>query len=356
MTDSPASHRAVYGSSPIPNLLAVVSNIRKAPNYPLVSKFQPISDVTKDIEESRISIGYFVSRDASSTRRLLGKQYSRVSDTATRIETPIGHWGRLSVVFDYQADCPTITVNPTYHRVARITIGNVHSVGWLLRDLTNICLLLNNICLLHAAALQHDDRATILIGLSNTGKTTTVLELSKRHAVNFYGDDLIAVEGDTLYSCPLTMANVEPRMFGTKSQQVSHWARRNIPFYENFGPIQAPVSITDFLGSSKVASPAKVTEILFLKHGRKKEVVDLTSSEAGRLLLASNRTEFTYPSSPVFCSADYLQSMQLTDRAEANERWALSNLAESCSCKLVTGGQADFRRETEISLKLDSDS
>lgn len=354
MDNEACASEAKFAEHAIPKILALVSNVRSIPNYPLLSELKPLHECIDNISASLLRIGYFVSPGARSNENLHGKQYSRISETATRLETPLGRWGRLSVVFDYNPDFPTLHVNKTYHRLGRITVGNAHSVGWLLRDLTNIQLLLNGKSLLHAAGLSHGDRATILVGLSNTGKTTTVIDLVRRHNAKFFGDDLIVVDKEGVYPCPLTLANISPEMLPTRPQQIFQLARRALPFYENFGPVQAPVSVADFLGNEMIAAPTKISEILFLKQGARNQVLDISPIEATQLLLASNRTEFTYAASPVFCAADYLHNFAITEQAESSERQLLSDIANTSSCKLVIGNQAEFRRATEDSLQIET--
>lgn len=338
-----------YAAIPIPGIMAILSNTPRIPNYPLIGRFALFKDLEKDILNTPLRLSYHVNSLASSVEKLSGKNFTRLSSDEIRQETPIGGLGRLSVQFKCGNECLELKVNPTYNCLGRLTIGNVHSVGWLMRDLSNIALLNKGYCLLHAAALNYKDRSVILIGLSNTGKTTTIRELVQQEGAFYYGDDLIVTDGDKVFACPLTAANVNPETHADWKYTVIQWIRRTVPFSENY-LVNLPISILDMLGQESLADPAPISEILFLQKNSKRETRELSRDKAAKLLLSSNRAEFTFAASPLFAAAEYLGLDCSLSTAVDKEKDIIMNTCRSARCRLVTGGFSDFRKAAASAL------
>ena len=112
--------------------------------------------------------------------------------------------------------------------------------------------------------------------------------------------------------------------------------RRGLPFFENFAGTLS-YSISDALGAGNIAEPAPVTDIIIMRKADapKTEVID--SQRATQLMLASNRAEFTFSSSPLFSAAEYFETGLRTESVIANESKLLSNLADQSICHYACG-------------------
>lgn len=189
-----------YFADIVPGVMRVRANRRRIPGFALCARsLIPISE-TETHPEPPLSINYMVNSDLHSGRKAAGKVYSSANPSEVSIQTPIGKLGSISSLLRHDLHSPTIEVNRAYHRTGRLTIGNVHSSGWLMRDLGNITLLKNGLCLIHAAALSHKDRTVLIVGLSNTGKSTTAFELTLNGPCRLFGDDLVVSDGSQLFS------------------------------------------------------------------------------------------------------------------------------------------------------------
>ena len=334
----------------VPGVLAVFSNKPRIPNFPLVQRLKPVDQIAADDLDVPLKVTYRVGAVPETSQKLEGKVFRRIDNTLIQ-ETPVGPFARLSVALHCDAANPTIAVNPFYHSAGRLTVGNVHSCGWLVRDLCNIHLLSNRKTLLHAAGLKHGNRTALIIGLSNTGKTTTVVNLVQSRDAEYYGDDLVVTDGKYLFPCPHVAANINPSHNTGAKYAFIQWARRTIPFFENYGA-DIPFSISDHLGYEHCATPAKVTDIIFLIRSEQPADRRVSNDEAAQLLLASNRTEFTYATSPVFCAAEYLgigfNLTHLVDR----EAHLMGQLVRNSRCRLVEGGHEQFREAVLQALAL----
>lgn len=324
-----------FRADPIPGVLSISSNIPVIPSYPLIRKLAPIQHDNAS-QQCELNINYIVSKEAVSEAKIHGKTFAKVNENGVRLETPVGNFGRLSQFLQWENKNPVLKVNKTFHRLAKVTIGNVHSVGWLMRDLTNITLLTNGYALLHAAAIKHKERVVVIFGLSNTGKTKTIFSLIKDHDTQFYGDDLVLCDGRTIYACPHTGANVDPNAGPGLGYKIEQYLRRGLPFFENFAGTLS-YSISDALGANNAASPAPVTDIIIMRSSNSKRLEIIEKKRAADLLLASNRTEFTFGSNALLSAAEYFETGVETTAAIINEGKILQQLSDNARCHFAEG-------------------
>lgn len=336
--------RCQYSSEAIPEILRIGSNRRKLGGFPLRTYLTKRVDPEPANRLSKLNIGYFVNKDMGSEDFSKGKIYRRVGGgDVVSISIPFTRFAGLTCRYHYSDTFPFIEVNRTYGVLGKITVGNAHSTGWLLRDLCNIHLLRNGYCLMHGAGLRSETERVALIGLSNTGKSTTTFNLVKHAECQIYGDDLIATDGFGLYSCPFTNTNISPSSLPTLKKQVSHWAARNVPFYENFGP-SSSYPLHDYVGQENMARAGeKATKLVFLRRGDHNKMRKLSSEEAITLLAASNRTEFTFMNSPIFSAFDYLCGADHIQDALDKELNILDKLVANTESMLIEGGPDYFR-------------
>lgn len=334
---------AEFDADPIPGVLTLRSNRSKIPNFPLIcTRIDELPSKRIYGRSPEISLVYRVRKPEHDNKIPDGKLYRRHSENTVSIEVPISRFAKIECSYTSQADSAVLEVNPTYHLLGRMTLGNVHSVGWLLRDLLNIRLLLNKYALLHAAALQSRDACVVAVGLSNTGKTTTSFDLTLNSPCKLFGDDLVATDGANIFACPYTATNVSPSQLAGVGSRSSQWLFRNIPFYGNYGPTRR-VPVISHIGDSKMADPTRATHVVFLRRSSVCATSRLQQSAAHSLLTASNRTEFTFMNSPLFSAFDYLNDTTQLPDAIRNEEEIFDSLLESTDCLLVEGDIPYFK-------------
>lgn len=328
----------------IPGVLKLWSNRQRIPNFPLAcNRISELPTIRVDGQKGGINLAYNVRSPQGNKQIPHGKLYRCDASNKVSIEVPVSRISKVECSYTYEPGLAVLEVNPTYHKLGRMTLGNMHSVGWLLRDLLNIQLLLKHFALLHAAAIQSDAACVVVVGLSNTGKSTTSFNLTLNGLCKLFGDDLVATDGRNIYACPYTATNVSPGELSDMGSRSSQWLFRNIPFYGNFGPTKR-IPICSHVGEQKMAQPTPATHVVFLRRSSTCSTSPIETAAAHSLLTASNRTEFTFMNSPLFCAFDYLQGTNQVRDAIDNERDTFSELLDSTECLLIEGDMPYFRK------------
>lgn len=339
-----SSSRVSYSAIPVPDLLSIRANVSSIPSFPLVHKLFREKPETRGISQPKITIDYRVEKFDNRFKSPGGKFFWRLNNNTIYYELPIGVFGRIRLKLIWDDANPTLILSPAFHRMARINVGTVHAVGKYLRDVANVVLLRNGYALLHAAGFVHREKTILLIGLSNTGKTTSIIDVVRNHGALYYGDDLVVTDGIKVYACPATRTNVNASHAPSKRYRVYQSLRRSIPFVENL--FRAPsLSISDFLGSEKIASARTITDIFILKRDDSPSVQQIGADTGARLLFASNQAEFTHNTNQVLWAAEYLSAGISMGEAMKSESSILERLARNAKIHSLKGDAAHFREE-----------
>ena len=336
----------------VPGVLAITSNTSQLKGFPICEDLSVAQQSGVSHDQSLLQIRFEVTPSLRMSDRREGKVFRTTSTETVGMELPLGRIGNVTCTVSFDKDHPELHVNRTLFYSGKLTIGNVHSVGWLLRDLCNVHLLNNGFSLLHGAALASDASCVALIGLSNTGKTTTVKNLLSEIGARTFGDDLFVTDGKRAFSCPYTTVNVSPSDFPKFRDRVLQRARRAIPFYEYFGPT-ANLTLAEYFGKSAISPPRHLDALFFLRRSPEFSMIRLSRDEAFRMLVASNYAEFTYGSNSLFRAHDYLLRKDVTSGAQRREEVLLKHLCANVDCYLIDGQPQDFASATKDVLMAD---
>ncbi|NKI36177.1 hypothetical protein HFP89_13480 [Wenzhouxiangella sp. XN79A] len=288
-----------------------------------------------------MTIEFSVDSSLQITDRRQGKAFKIIDSDLVGMEVPLGRFANVTCAVSLTSEPPLLRVNRFLFRAGRMTLGNVHSVGWLLRDLCNVHLLNNGFALLHGAALATRSRSIALIGLSNTGKTTTVKKLVSTGQAQTFGDDLFVTDGRTAIACPHTIMNIAPSEFSKHRDRAMQGARRSIPFYEYIGPT-TKVTWSKHLGPDSIAEPTEIDTIIFLRRSNVSSIQALDNDAAFEMLRSSNAAEFTFSCNSLFRAHDFLTRTSGTAMAVRNENRILKSLCQRSETILVDGNLDDF--------------
>lgn len=334
---------SAYSLELVPGVLSLTSNRRIIPQYPLICSSSLQSCNNYGETPAGISLNYVVTELERRPASPGGKYFCLGESGEMIYENQVGvfGWIRLEILWNKRA--PVLKVNTLYSRLGRVSVETVFSPGRHLRDLSNIVLLDNGYCLMHAAGVWHQGKSALFVGLSNTGKTTLVTDLVKNHGAMFYGDDLVVTDGISLYACPETGTNVNMQDSPSIWYSGYQFIKRSIPFAENMmRPPALPFS--EFLGRQRQAKSDAISDIYILERSSKNIVKVLAPDEAGRLMYASNQVEFTHNTNQALWAAEYLGAGIPMSSCQAREKEICDRLASSTTVHHVSGDPDFFKR------------
>lgn len=318
-----------------PGILNLQTNAIPIPDFQL----GPATACSASAPESELTVEYVVGE----TDRVRGTDKGiEVRENRILYHKGLGMFGDLQCVISLNSQTSRLKVNKTYHRLGRKSISTVPSVGRLLEDIVSIQLLRNGYALLYCGGVAHGDTATLLIGLTNTGKTTTVLNLVQNRDAKYISEDIAITDGRNLYCCPFTVSPVDADFTPSRRTSAHTWVAENIPLLDST-TLRSIDSIYDILGEDRVEQSGTISQICFLfrSNGSRSEADD-----AQRILL-TNRGEFTYMTNQVLLGAQYLGYDIDIEAAMETERNILNDLVGDCNVYSVSGNQEDMYRSVK---------
>lgn len=318
-----------------PGILNLKTNALPIPDFQL----GPGAGGSPSAPESELTVEYVVG------------ETGRVRDTDKGIEIrenrilyqkSLGMFGDFRCEISLTPRTSRLKVNKTYHRLGRKTISTVPSVGRLLEDIVSIQLLQNGYALLYCGGVAHGDTATLLVGLSNTGKTTTVLNLVQNGLAKYISEDIAITDGSTIYCCPFTVSPVDADVASSRRTSVLTWIAENIPILD-CTTLRSIDSIYDILEEDQVEHSGSISQICFLfrSNGYPSETDD------GQRIVLANRGEFTYMTNQLLLGAQYLGYDLDIEAAMETERKVLAELVQDSDLYLVSGDQDDLYRSVK---------
>lgn len=249
----------------------------------------------------------------------------------------IGAFGDLRCKIDIGEKSSELTVNETYHRFGRASIDTVPSVGKLLEDVISLQLLTNEYALLHCSAFNHDGETSVLIGLSNTGKTTVTFDIIMNSGAEYVSDDIAITDGRNLYCCPYALSSIDSDVLNRDRSRFYEWGADNVPLFDRFYS-QSIDSIYDILDEDKVRESVGVSKLFILSRCGN----PIENSDPSRQIRLSNRSEFRYSTNPILLGAQYLGYAIDIDGAADVERQIVDDLTEESEIHRLNGDLAEI--------------
>lgn len=257
----------------------------------------------------------------------------------------------LGIFGDFRCEIslgPTVarlTVNPTYHRLGRHSIGTVPSVGDLLEDIVAVHLLRNGYALLYCGGINHGGEVSVFIGPSNTGKTTTVLKLVTQEAAEYISEDIAITDGDTLYCCPFAISPVDDVFLKTNPARFQTWLARNIPLLDTVS-VQSVNSISELLEDDWIALSGEISQVCLLSRVERSTV----ETDATKLLLLMNRGEFTYTTNQILLGGQYFGYDIDIEAAMEAEKGIIRAITRNNPIRRFTGGYERLYKDVKRTI------
>lgn len=318
-----------------PGILNLQTDAIPIPDFQL----GPGAECNTSVPESELTVEYVVG------------ETDRVRDTDKGIEVRenrilyhkgLGIFGDLQCVISLNPLTSRLKVNKTYHRLGRKSISTVPSVGRLLEDIVSIQLLRNGYALLYCGGVTRGDAATLLIGLTNTGKTTTVLNLVQNGDAKYISEDIAITDGSNLYCCPFTVSPVDADFTPSRRTAAHKWIAENIPLLDST-TLRSIDSIYDILGEDRIEGSGAISQICFLFRSKDYQT---ETDDCQRIVLA-NRGEFTYTTNQILLGAQYLGYDIDIVAAMETERSILNDLVRDSEIHHASGNQEELYRSVK---------
>jgi hypothetical protein len=334
----------------VSKLVNLESNVNKIYRCPLIAVNISKNDISYS-NDHNINVEYYVRKIDSPPRAYIDKHYKKIGDNKFYFERPIGAGLIAKMILTVDQNSATIEVNRTYHEVGRVTVDQFYSPGWHIMDIINYLLLQKNHCLIHSAAFEYNGKGILLLGLPNTGKTSTTLNFVLNRNANFISEDIAVTDGNEIFACPYALSPIHPKYTENKLKyKINQKANDLFPLFGHLyqGPLN---SITDVVGSNQLENSSEI-DFVFVLHNGQKKVEDVTQNKAESLLLSSNRAEFTYSSNQLLWAAEYLGVLNISDIID-NERRIMKRLSETSDIYRI-GGEVDFFEESILNIVSDN--
>lgn len=318
-----AGHRTTV---PIcPGVLNLHTNAKSIPDFQLGRfRFTDGGSVS-----SEVSVTYDVGAVDSVLDRNKGIE---LRDGVITYQKSVGAFGELKCEIAIGQADSSVTVNRTYHRLGRTSIGTVPSVGKLLEDVVSVTLLQNGYMILYCGGVSHDGNVTVMIGLTNSGKTTAVLNLLKRESVEYVAEDIAITDGSELYCCPYAVSPIDTDLLDSPANPIATWLSANVPLLDSV-TVRSIESIYDVLDEDRVTLSGEISRICFLSRSG----IWRESDPSQRIMLA-NRSEFSYVTNPILLGAQFHGSDVDVEAAAETERNIVQAMVDGSQTHYVSGG------------------
>lgn len=169
-------------------------------------------------------------------------------------------------------------VNKIYFYLIKWKIENILPPGIHLRNLTYMLLLKDGILSLHASAFATDkNKACLIFGLPNTGKTMTVLRAMEDSAY-YLSEDVSVVKDGFVYSTPYTATNYHNKFKWLGP--FSYFISPKIPLSFNF--------------KGKILPKAKLKYTIIIEPSQKEEIIKISAKDVLEKILLLNKYVFDW--------------------------------------------------------------
>lgn len=244
----------------------------------------------------------------------------------------LGVFGDLRCRIRFDSDGAKLTVNRTYHRLGRRSVSSVPSVGRLLEDIISVQLLRNGYAILYCGGISFDGVGSVLVGLTNTGKTTTVLKLVDEEGADYVAEDIAITDGTELYCCPYAISPVDFESFDGRSTAVSRWVARNVPLLDSTG-VESVDSVYDILDRDQIQESTTISQLFVLSP----EDSPNSRLDPARSMLLANRGEFSYLTNQILLGAEFLgYGLDVAEACE-RERQIFETVAANSTVRHLSG-------------------
>lgn len=251
---------------------------------------------------------------------------------------------RIRYSIEIRGNDITVIVNKNYFKYIKYRFMNLHSLGYILSDLTSGLLLENGYATLHCSAVNIGERSLTIFAPPGTGKTLTAIKLCENADAKFISEDIGVTDGEYIHSVPWTSTfryyNHEKE---SKLDRFMDLLYKNIPILELLS-MEDQKSIKTYLTNNSFADVSKITDVIILGKGERKVI----EGKDGFIesILNLNKYEFNYHRSPMMLVMNYFNPDFSIDNMYEWEKYILSSLIKKTNCyRIYAQNPIDYHKE-----------
>ncbi|HHX68699.1 MAG TPA: hypothetical protein GX708_11680 [Gallicola sp.] len=231
-----------------------------------------------------------------------------------------------------------VIVSKNYMKYIKHRIMGLHSISYILTDITAGLLLKNGIATIHCSAVNKGEKTIIIFAPPNTGKTLTSIQLCKEHKFKFIAEDFALTDGENVWAVPWTSTfRYYDDINESKVDRAVNKITKLFPFIELIS-VRKNKSIDNYLGRDSIKHFSKATDIVVLERGVSS--VERDKSEGLRKISNLNKYEFNYIKAPSIVVMNYYIKGFSPEEMYETEKNILSKLIKNCNYVLVSEGNA----------------
>lgn len=220
-------------------------------------------------------------------------------------------------------DYLNVIVSKNYFKHIKYRFMNLHSLGYILTDLASGFLLINGYCTIHCSAVKVKDKAIVIFGPPNTGKTLTAIKLCELDETKFIAEDIALIDGENVYAVPWTSTFRNYNHYKeSKLDTLANMLSSKIPILQLFS--LKSKSIIDYIGCGRILIKSKITDVVVLGKGDN-EVLKCNEG-IFESIINLNKYEFNYHRSPTMLVMNYFNPDLSIDRMFDLEKSILSKM------------------------------
>jgi len=231
-----------------------------------------------------------------------------------------------------------VIVGNSYYKHVKHRIMGLHSISYILTDITSGLLLQNGLATIHCSAVNSDNQTIVFFAPPNTGKTLTSIQLCKNNKFNYIAEDFAITDGETIYSVPWTSTfryydDINESIF----DKISNKFKKVLPILELIS-FRKNKSIDKYIGMDRIKKVSKVTDVAILERGPQSITQD--KEDGLRKLINLNKYEFNYHKAPAVVVFDYFNNNFSPDKMYLKEKEILKKLLDNTNYYCVMESNA----------------
>lgn len=238
-------------------------------------------------------------------------------------------------------------VNNLYIKLIRFQLGDWFPPAFHFFDLIQSKLLLNGKSILHSACISSAEDSILILAKPDTGKTSTVFELTLTKGWYLLSEDLTVVDNNGFaYSCPYTSTYFNNKVITHKILKKGWLSSRDrmrimlnkllppIPLLSSFGCRSPSPSMV--LQKIPRRQYTKIKKIVFLERNHYNSIERVDNEVAFKKLIFLNRAELRYYRDPMIVALSYYNEEYNIEKLLSIESRILSSLIDNVqSCYVI---------------------